>query len=155
MLELSIPEICLIANEILEAMSEGTMQISIQTTKKVNQGKDTRETLIIEVNCSDGRSGDIAEFSGGEQAMISTALRCSLALYNIRENDGLPFMVFDEPFGAYDPGNNYRAMCAFVELSKMLDQVIIVSHQSETFGQAGTIINLQMDEGGTTVAISQ
>lgn len=153
-LELSIPEICEIANDLLSGVSSGELTVNLNTVKKAKTTKNEQETMSIEVTSADGRTGDLTEFSGAEQLMVCTALRCALTIFNNRKNGGLDFFFGDEMFGAYDSQRNALAMDMFARLSEVIPQVFLISHQAETFGRASTVIHLTSQDGNVVADIS-
>ncbi len=129
-IEQSRPELEAIAGELLGAATGGRMQVRFETQKELKSG-DTVESLDIIITM-DGQERKIEELSGGEQKMIRTAVRLTLAVFQARRGGSrLRTLFLDEVFDSLDSANSERVLSLLQSLQSQFDRIIIISHSDE------------------------
>jgi DNA repair exonuclease SbcCD ATPase subunit len=140
------PEIARICNELLSQYRGGRFSIVLQTeAPKKAQKEGFREnfTPLIHDACADEVRQDV---SGGEGAIISTALKMAFAVANARQN-GLEAATFvlDEPAAPVDEECLPAYMAILRSGLSIFSNIIIVSHTPQIYEQ--TDAQIYMDNG--------
>jgi exonuclease SbcC len=133
LIEQALPEIESYANNLLDRLSNGSMQISFETQKEykdINR-KDRKETLdIIIKSSSEDRAYEL--LSGGEAFRVNFAIR--LALSNVLANRAgahLSTLVIDEGFGSQDADGQQRLIEAINSVSEEFSMILVITHLEE------------------------
>ena len=108
------------------------------------------ETTGVEilVRAPGKRQQELAALSGGERALVSTAL--ILAVMHVRPS---PFCVLDEVDAALDEANIAR-FCAQIDVLCTRTQFIVITHNPITIQAAATIYGVSMEESGVSRLLS-
>jgi len=111
---------------------------------------DDVETTGIEfhVQLPGKRKQELAALSGGERALVSTAL--IMALLQVRES---PFCVLDEVDAALDDTNVER-FCQQLHRLANRSQMLVISHNPITVESAAAIYGVTMSEEGVSELLS-
>lgn len=142
------PEVSLLIDRLLEAVVGPRWSVQLRTVQEATAGRRQREVFDLAV--VDGRGGGArqhAALSGGEQVLISEALKLALAVFNARRWGHLSTIWRDECDGALDPviRAGYPAMLrAALELSGAT-RCFFVTHNPGVADQADAVLNV---EGG-------
>jgi DNA repair exonuclease SbcCD ATPase subunit len=81
------PELTADTNDLLHSCLGSTFTVSVETTKKVEQGKREVDALpIVVFNSEDGYEGEVRTYSGGQKALIGEALALALTILSCRRN---------------------------------------------------------------------
>ena len=144
-IESAIPEIEVEANRLLQRMSEGRMNLRLETQREKVSGGGVIETLDIIIADELG-ARPYEMFSGGESFRANLALRIALSnLLARRAGAQLQTLVVDEGFGSQDA----RGLGLVVEtLNSIKDDfqlILVISHIEELKDQFGARIDV--DEG--------
>ncbi len=94
------------------------------------------------------RQQELAALSGGERALVSTAL--ILAVMHVRPS---PFCVLDEVDAALDEANIMR-FCTQIDVLSKRTQFIVITHNPITIQAAATIYGVSMEESGVSRLLS-
>ena len=86
--------------------------------------------------------------SGGERALTSIAL-----IFAISQVNPPPFIILDETDAALDEANSKKYGDMVEKLSKH-SQLILITHNRETMGRAGTIYGVTMTSNGASKLLS-
>ena len=130
LIEQALPQIESKANQILERLSAGSMNIRFVTQRPFKDSKrdDLRETLEIQI--SDGAGvRDYEMFSGGEAFRINFAIR--LALYEVlaqRAGARLQTLVVDEGFGSQDEAGRQRLVEVISLVRQDFAKILVITH---------------------------
>jgi len=144
-IEQARPELEEIANEMLGAATEGKMSVRFATTKELKSG-ETAESLDIIIS-RDGTEQEIGEFSGGEQKLIRTAIRLTLAVWQARRGGSrLRTLFIDEVFDALDKDNSERVLKLMQSLQGQFDRILLISHDDDLLEELPDRINLRKGE---------
>lgn len=129
-IEHAVPEVEDEANAILFRMTDGQMQVKLDTQKET-KAKDVVETLEITVSDALGpRSYEL--YSGGEAFRINFALRVALSkLLARRAGASLQTLVIDEGFGTQDAQGRERLIDAINSIQDDFEKVLVITHIDE------------------------
>ncbi len=130
MIEAAIPEIEERANDLLMRMTNGRMNVSIQTQKETKAGNPA-ETLDIFISDENGER-PYETFSGGEAFRVNFALRIALSqLLATRAGTSLRTLVMDEGFGSQDAQGRERLIEAINSVQDDFDLILVITHIEE------------------------
>lgn len=127
------PTISAYTNELLAVCHGTRFSLDLVTQVARADGKGMKDQLTVQVldNRAGGVARDIADLSGGEQVIVSEALRNAIGVYCNRRSP-MPVRTCwrDETVGALDPENAFRYVAM---LRKVLElggyhQILLVSH---------------------------
>ncbi len=155
LIEQSLPEIELKANEILGRLSEDSMRIRFETQAKYKdeKRKDLRETLEIRVSDGAGER-DYEMFSGGEAFRVNFAIRLALSeVLAQRKGARLQMLVIDEGFGSQDTLGRQRLIQAINAVKSDFAKILVITHLDELKDAFPTRIEVEKTEQGSTVRV--
>jgi len=122
-----LSEIESVANTILGRVNS-SMQIKIESSKKLKTGK-TKEEINIIISTSDG-DRPYSTFSGGEKMMINFSVRMAISeILSHRNNNKIGCVFLDEVFGALDESNTAEMVSVINELKTKFNQIFIITHK--------------------------
>jgi len=126
-IETAIPELEVLANELLGRMTEGRMALRL-TTQREKQTGGVIETLDIEIADEIGtRSYEM--FSGGESFRVNFALRIALSkLLARRAGAQLRTLFIDEGFGTQDDEGRTKLVEAITAIQHDFDLIMVITH---------------------------
>ena len=129
-IEAAIPDLEAEANALLSRMTEGRMQVKLETQRDTKKGT-TAETLDIKVSDELG-TRNYELFSGGEAFRINFALRVALSkLLARRAGAQLRLLVIDEGFGTQDSQGKDRLVEAINSIQDDFDKILVITHIQE------------------------
>ena len=130
LIEQALPQIESKANQLLERLSAGSMNIHFVTQQKYKDSKrdDLRETL--EITISDGAGvRDYEMFSGGEAFRINFAIRLALSeVLAQRAGARLQTLVVDEGFGSQDEAGRQRLVEVISLVRQDFAKILVITH---------------------------
>ena len=151
-IDTALPEIETEANQLLSRMSDGRMNVRLETQRESKKG-DTIETLDILI--SDGwgqRSYEL--YSGGEAFRVNFALRVALSkLLANRAGAQLQTLVIDEGFGTQDAQGRERLVEAINSISDEFERILVITHIDELKDLFPTRIEVVKGPDGSTISI--
>ena len=129
-IEAAIPELEGEANCLLSRMTEGRMQVKLETQRDTRKGT-ILETLDIRVSDELGtRAYEL--FSGGESFRINFALRVALSkLLARRAGAQLKLLVIDEGFDTQDSQGKDRLVEAINSIQDDFEVILAITHIQE------------------------
>ena len=129
-IEAAIPELEGEANCLLSRMTEGRMQVKLETQRDTRKGT-ILETLDIRVSDELGtRAYEL--FSGGESFRINFALRVALSKLLVRRAGAqLKLLVIDEGFGTQDSQGKDRLVEAINSIQDDFEVILAITHIQE------------------------
>ncbi len=151
-IESAIPEVETEANRLLQRMTEGRMNLRLETQReKVTGG--VAETLEIIISDELGsRSYEL--YSGGEAFRANLALRIALSrLLARRAGAQLQTLVIDEGFGSQDTRGLDMVVETINSIKGDFELVIVISHIDELKDQFGARIDVVKRPGGSRIAV--
>ena len=127
-IEQSLPEIEDRASEILHRLTDGKMQVHLETIKDKKSG-GTKETLEIIITDDQGIPRAYETYSGGEAFRINFALRIALSQM-LAERNGVKIRTLgiDEGFGTQDEEGIQCLIEAIQEIQDDFDKIIVITH---------------------------
>ncbi|MFA5036438.1 MAG: SMC family ATPase [Candidatus Izemoplasmatales bacterium] len=155
LIEQALPDIEAHANEVLDRLSNGTMQLSFETQrdfKDVNR-KDRKETLDIMISSSsEERAYEL--LSGGEAFRINFAIRLALShILANRSGARLSTLVIDEGFGSQDAEGRQRLIEAINSVREDFSKILVITHLEELKDAFSTRIEVSKHTNGSQVQV--
>ncbi|HWQ45215.1 MAG TPA: SMC family ATPase [Longilinea sp.] len=133
LIEQALPEIEQRANDILERLSSGSMNVRFATQKayKDKNREDQKETLDIIISDALGER-PYELFSGGEAFRVNFAIRMALShLLAQRAGARLQTLVIDEGFGSQDVEGRQRLIEAINMVQPDFAKILVITHLEE------------------------
>ena len=155
LIEQSLPQIELKANELLDRLSDGQMSIRFitQTEYKDKKRDDLRETLDIQISDSAGLR-NYEMYSGGEAFRVNFAIRLALSeVLAQRKGARLQTLVIDEGFGSQDARGRQRLIEAINLVKDDFAKILVITHLDELKDVFPTRIEVEKTERGSTVQV--
>ena len=129
-IENTLPEIEEKANQILDIISDGRLQVYFKVESKTKKG-DSKETLDIEIS-SEGENRSYELFSGGEKFKVDIAIRIALS-YVLANKSGakLSMLIIDEGFGTQDREGIFRFIECIEKITNEFEKILVITHMNE------------------------
>jgi exonuclease SbcC len=129
-IEQTLPEIEAKANELLERLTEGKMNVRLETLRDKKTG-GTKETLEIIITDEQGVPRPYETFSGGEAFRVNFALRIALSQL-LAERNGVKIRTLgiDEGFGTQDEQGIQNMIEAIQVIQDDFDKILVITHLS-------------------------
>jgi DNA repair protein SbcC/Rad50 len=135
-------ELVLLANEILDGLSRGRMQLDL---RKVDDQHGALDLVVY-----DGGTGSepvaVSLASGSQKFRIAVSLALAIGRYKGQQARRIESVIVDEGFGSLDKNGRDDMIQVLNDLQQELKRVILVSHQEE-FANAFT--------NGYTIALEE
>ncbi|MBI2600604.1 SMC family ATPase [Candidatus Daviesbacteria bacterium] len=161
-IEQAIPEIEDEANKLLASLTEGRMQITLETQKetkaKIKNIDGTKtyatvETLDIVISDEMGER-NYENFSGGEQFRVNFAIRLAISkLLTHRAGAKLQFLVIDEGFGTQDAPGRARLVEVLDAIKNDFEKIIVITHIEELKEEFPIRIEVSKNSQGSTFEV--
>ena len=155
LIEQALPQIETKANELLERLSDGQMNIrfATQTGYRDKKRDDLKETLDIQISDSAGvRNYEM--YSGGEAFRVNFAIRLALSeVLSQRKGARLQTLVIDEGFGSQDARGRQRLIEAINLVKDDFAKILVITHLDELKDAFPTRIEVEKTERGSTVQV--
>jgi exonuclease SbcC len=154
LIEHAIPDIEDRANELLDRLTGGEMQVRFQTQKQLKSRDAVAETLDIQIS---DRSGErpYENFSGGEQFRVNFAIRLSLSqILAKRAGARLQTLVIDEGFGSQDPNGRQRLVESIHAIQDDFARILVITHIDELRDAFPTRIEVEKRPTGSAISIN-
>lgn len=127
-IENTLPAIEAEINELLETLTDGTINIQFIMQKQTKNKKSNIDTLDIIVNDS-GISRKYETYSGGEKFRIDFACHVGLARFlTKRAEASIDMFILDENLGSQDDTAKTIFVKCINKLTKYFKQIIIITH---------------------------
>jgi exonuclease SbcC len=129
-IEAAVPEIENKANELLQRMTAGRMNVRFETQRETQAG-DVRETLDIKISDELG-TRPYENYSGGEQFRVNFAIRIALSqLLARRAGAQLQTLIVDEGFGSQDAQGREKLVSAINSIADDFRLILVITHIDE------------------------
>jgi exonuclease SbcC len=129
-IETVVPELETSANELLGRMTDGRLNVRIETQKEIKTG-EVREALDIIISDELG-SRPYEMYSGGEAFRINFAIRIALSrLLARRAGAPLRSLFIDEGFGTQDASGREHLVEAIQSIQDDFDRILVITHIDE------------------------
>lgn len=153
LIERALPEIEDDANELLDRLTGGNMQVVFDTQKKLKTSERLAETLDIRIVDSAGER-PYENFSGGEQFRVNFAIRLALSkILAKRAGARLQTLVIDEGFGSQDPVGRQRLVEAINVIKDDFERVLVITHIDELRDAFPTRIEVEKSSIGSEITV--
>ena len=156
LIEQVMPEVEGYANELLDLVSDGRMQVQF-VTQRARRGSSTDEPIeTLDIVVSDeGDTRPYELFSGGEAFRVNFAIRIAISkLLTRRAGTRLQFLVIDEGFGSQDAAGRQRMIEAINSIAGSFDKILVVTHVDEMKDAFPTRIEVVKEAGGSQIYVS-
>lgn len=155
LIEQALPQIESKANQILERLSAGSMNMRFVTQQKYKDSRreDLRETLEIEI--SDGAGiREYEMFSGGEAFRINFAIRLALSeVLAQRAGARLQTLVIDEGFGSQDEAGRQRLVDVIGLVREDFAKILVITHIDALKDAFPNRVEVEKGPRGSTVKV--
>ena len=155
LIEQALPQIENKANEILQRLSGGNMNIRFITQRKLKDKKrqDLKDTLDIQISDSSGIRG-YEMYSGGESFRVNFAIRIALSEVLAQRAGGrLQTLVIDEGFGTQDDVGRQRLVEAINMIADDFKKILVITHVEELKDAFSTRIQVEKTPRGSQITI--
>ncbi|MCL5429827.1 MAG: SMC family ATPase [Chloroflexi bacterium] len=155
LIEQALPQIEIKANQILDRLSAGGMNLRFVTQQqyKDSKRKDLRETLDIQISDGAG-TREYEMFSGGEAFRINFAIRLALSeVLAQRAGARLQTLVIDEGFGSQDEAGRQRLVEAINTIRSDFAKILVITHVEALKDAFPTRIEVEKDARGSKVMV--
>lgn len=126
-IETAIPELEMIANQLLTRMTDGRMHMRLTTQREKISG-GVAETLDIEIADELG-TRNYEMYSGGEAFRINFAIRVALSkMLARRAGAHLRTLFVDEGFGTQDDDGRNKLIEAITAIQEDFDMILVITH---------------------------
>jgi DNA repair protein SbcC/Rad50 len=144
------------ANDILDRLSAGAMQVHFATQKeyKDKNREDKMETLEIEISDESGKTRAYELFSGGEAFRVNFAIRLALSrVLAQRAGARLRTLVIDEGFGSQDALGRQRLIEAINMVKPDFAKILVITHLEELKEAFPSRIEVEKGPNGSMVKV--
>ena len=164
-IETAIPEIEDEANRLLEKLTNGRMNVRLQTQKetktlRLRSGQANGEKVpgiieTLDIIISDEMGERPYEnYSGGEQFRVNFAIRIALSkLLTRRAGAKLQFLVIDEGFGTQDAEGRTKIVEVLDAIKNDFEKILIITHLEELKEEFPVRIEVSKNSGGSTFEV--
>ena len=156
LIEQVMPEVEGYANELLDLVTDGRMQVQFvtQRARRGSTSEEPVETLDIIVS-DEGNTRPYELFSGGEAFRVNFAIRIAISkLLTRRAGTRLQFLVIDEGFGSQDAAGRQRLIEAINSIAGSFDKILVVTHVDEMKDAFPTRIEVVKEADGSQIYVS-
>ena len=157
LIEQVMPEVEGYANELLDLVTEGRMQVQFvtQRARRGSSSEEPVETLDVIVVTDEGDTRPYELFSGGEAFRVDFAIRIAISkLLTRRAGTRLQFLVIDEGFGSQDAAGRQRMIEAINSIAGSFDKILVVTHVDEMKDAFPTRIEVVKEAEGSQIYVS-
>ncbi len=150
-IESAIPELEDLTNDLLRRMTNGRMNVTIQTQRAGASG--LIETLDIQIADELGtRSYDV--YSGGEAFRVNFALRVALAKLVARRSGAQVRTLFiDEGFGTQDEEGRLKLVEAITAVQEDFDLILVITHMEDLRDAFPALITVEKTDQGSRLRL--
>ncbi|UCG25133.1 MAG: SMC family ATPase, partial [Chloroflexota bacterium] len=153
LIERALPEIEDDANELLDRLSGGQMQVTFDTQRQLKTSDRLAETLDIRIVDSVGER-PYENYSGGEQFRVNFAVRLALSkVLTRRAGARLQTLVIDEGFGSQDPIGRQRLIEAINTVQDDFERILVITHIDEMRDAFPNRIEVEKGTQGSSITV--
>jgi exonuclease SbcC len=152
-IETAIPELEAAANELLGRMTNGRMNLKLETQREKKSSDGVIETLDIQIADELGtRAYEL--YSGGEAFRIDFALRVALSkLLARRAGAPLHTLFVDEGFGTQDDDGREKLVEAITAIQDDFRLILVITHIEELRDSFEVQIHISKTGDGSRIAV--
>lgn len=155
LIEQALPQIENKANQILEKLTDGRMNVKFitQAEYKDKSRDDLKETLDIQISDTAGIR-DYEMYSGGEAFRVNFAIRLALSeILAQRAGARLQTLVIDEGFGSQDAHGRQRLIEAINLIKDDFQLILVITHIEGLVDAFPNRIEVQKSDNGSTIRL--
>lgn len=155
LIEQALPQIEVKANQILERLTDGRMNVKFitQAEYKDKNRDDFKETLEIQISDSAGIR-DYEMYSGGEAFRVNFAIRLALSeILAQRAGARLQTLVIDEGFGSQDTHGRQRLIEAINRIKDDFKVILVITHIEGLVDAFPNRLDVQKGDHGSTIRL--
>ena len=157
-IETAIPEIETEANNLLQELTNGRMQVRFETQKETKtKGADGEKGLVetLDIIISDEMGERPYEmYSGGEAFRVNLSIRLALSkLLTRRAGAKLQFLVIDEGFGTQDADGISKIVDVLDTIKNDFEKIVVITHLDELKEEFPIRIEVSKTAVGSTFQI--
>ena len=155
LIETVVPRLEEEANQLLGRMTDGTMQLTLETQREKRSAKgEMAETLEIFVADELGPR-HYEMYSGGEAFRVNLSLRIALSrVLAQRTGAPMPVLFIDEGFGSQDMTGRERVMDAIGAISDDFEKIIVITHLDDLKEMFPARIEVSKGANGSTFQVN-
>ncbi len=154
LIERALPEIEDDANELLQRLTGGQMQVTFETQRRLKTSDRLAETLDIHIADSAGER-PYENYSGGEQFRVNFAIRLALSkILTRRAGARLQTLVIDEGFGSQDPAGRQRLIEAINTIQNDFERILVITHIDEMRDAFPVRIEVEKGPAGSIISVN-
>ena len=151
--ENAVPEIEDTANEMLDRMTNGKLELRFSMQEDSKTRKTVQETLRIKVSYY-GEERSYETFSGAEKFIIDLSIRIALSKFLAhRAGTNMQLFVLDEGVSCADESNREEIMDAIKSISSEFKKILFVTHITELKDIFGQRIVITKDSRGSHIKV--
>jgi exonuclease SbcC len=152
-IETAIPEIEDETNRLLARMTDGRMNVKLETQRDARSGTGVIETLDIKIADELGtRSYEM--FSGGESFRVNFAIRIALSrLLAHRAGTRLQTLIVDEGFGSQDQEGRDRIVEAIQAIQHEFEKILVITHLDDLRDRFPVRIDVHKTPEGSVLSL--
>jgi exonuclease SbcC len=130
-IENAVPEIERLANDMLNRITGGRMQLRLDTQVEGKSTGTMQDVLRITI-LDEGLPGAYQTFSGAERFIIDISLRVAISKFLAhRAGAEIKLLVIDEGFGSLDASGRQKILSVIDTVRQDFAKVIIITHLEE------------------------
>jgi DNA repair protein SbcC/Rad50 len=153
LIESALPEIEDYANQLLEELSGGEMQVKFETQRELKTSSNQAETLDIKISDGTGER-PYENYSGGEKFRVNFAIRLALSqILARRAGARLKMLVIDEGFGSQDMQGRQRLVEAINAVQDDFACILVITHIDELRDKFPVRIEVEKSARGSEIQV--
>lgn len=152
-IETVVPELEASANELLGRMTDGRLNVRVETQREIKTG-ELREALDIIIS-DDLGTRPYEMYSGGEAFRINFAIRIALSrLLARRAGAQLRCLFIDEGFGTQDASGREHMVSAINSIQDDFDRILVITHLDDLKEAFPARIEVRKTANGSLFSLS-
>jgi DNA repair protein SbcC/Rad50 len=138
------------ANQVLERISGGTLQLDFNETED-DGDMATGKVLDLVVHNSDTNAHSLSAelLSGSQRFRVAVSLALGIGQYASHRAQPIQSIIIDEGFGSLDKNGRDEIIEELNRLQTLMERIILVSHQEEFFTRFNHGWSFQLENGVT------
>lgn len=141
------------ANEVLDRLSDGTLELKLKSSLSEN-GASSKAFDLVVCDKRMGQKDTGVEFTSGSQRFrIAVSLALAIGQYVSYESQRIESVIIDEGFGGLDKEGRDAMIDALDSLRQQLKRIVLVSHQEEFASAFSNKYLIQLEDGMSKVSL--
>lgn len=153
-IENAVPELENTANQILEKMLDGRLQIKMETQVETKTTKNMQEVFRITV-LDDGFERPYSTYSGAEKFIIALSIRIAMSKFLAhRAGASVQLFVLDEGVSCADDENRFEIIEALKKIGSEFAKILFITHIEELKDAFDQKIIVTKDSRGSHIKVA-